>query len=68
MRIGEVSAVSPFRYTRLPFALILAALFLGERPDALTLIGATIVIGSGLFVLLRERQMSRRLAPGPISR
>lgn len=62
MRIGDVSAVSPFRYTRLLFALLLAMVFLGERPDLLTLVGAAIVIGSGLFVLLRERQVARRTA------
>ena len=60
MRIGDVATVSPFRYTRLLFALILATVFLGERPDGLTLIGAAIVIGSGLFVLLRERMLARR--------
>lgn len=55
MRIGEVAVVAPFRYTRLLFALILAMLFLGERPDGLTLLGAAIVIGSGLYVFWRER-------------
>lgn len=57
MRIGEISAVSPFRYSRLIFALMLALVFLGERPDATTLIGAAIIIASGLFVLLRTRQI-----------
>ncbi len=60
MRIGEASLVTCFRYTRLVFALILAAVVLGDYPDALTLVGASIVIGSGLFVLLRERALSRR--------
>ncbi|MEP5155257.1 DMT family transporter [Planktotalea sp.] len=55
MRSGDVSYVTPFRYTRLVFALILAVLFFNERPDALTLVGAAIVIGSGLFVMWRER-------------
>lgn len=56
MRIGDVSYVTPFRYTRLVFALIIAAVFFAERPDALTLLGAVIVIGSGLFVMWRERK------------
>ena len=59
MRIGEVSLVTPFRYTRLLFALVIAIAFFGERPDATTLIGATIVIASGLFILLRERALPR---------
>jgi len=60
MRIGEISAVTPFRYTRLIFAAFFAMVILGERPDVFTFIGAAIIIGSGLFVLLRERQLARR--------
>lgn len=59
MRVGEVSAVTPFRYTRLLFSLFIAVIFLAERPDALTLFGAALVIGSGLFVLWRERRLMR---------
>ena len=62
MRIGEVSVVTPFRYSRLVFSLILAFVFLSERPDVLTLIGALIVIGSGLFVFWRERALANAAA------
>ncbi len=55
MRIGEIAVVTPFRYSRLVFALILAVLVFGERPDALTLIGAGIVIATGLYTLWREQ-------------
>ncbi|MGR3542465.1 MAG: DMT family transporter [Hasllibacter sp.] len=58
MRVGEASAVAPFRYARLVFALALAALIFGERPDPLTLLGAAIVIGSGLYALLREGRLA----------
>ena len=64
MRIGEVSVVTPFRYSRLVFSLFIAVLFLNERPDALTLLGAAIVIGSGLFVLWRERVLAQRAKSG----
>jgi len=37
-RKGDVSVISPFRYTRLLFALILAVFILGERPDFYTLV------------------------------
>lgn len=57
MRIGDVSVVTPFRYTRLVFALIIAVLLFRETPDQLTLVGAAIVIGSGLFVMWRERRV-----------
>jgi drug/metabolite transporter (DMT)-like permease len=54
MRTGEVAAVTPFRYTRLVFALILAMALFGERPDLATWIGAGLVVGSGIFALTRR--------------
>jgi drug/metabolite transporter (DMT)-like permease len=58
MRIGELSFVTPFRYTRMLFALIIAVLVFGERPDGLTLTGAGIIICAGLFTLWRERKVA----------
>lgn len=60
MRVGEVSAVSPFRYSRMVFALALAVFVFGERPDAWTLIGTSIAVGAGLYSFLRERQTLRK--------
>lgn len=54
MRTGEVSAVTPFRYTRLVFAMVLAIALFGERPDFATWIGAALVVGSGIFALTRK--------------
>ncbi|MFN3994094.1 MAG: DMT family transporter [Tabrizicola flagellatus] len=54
MRTGEVSAVTPFRYTRLLFAMGLAMALFGERPDLATWIGAALVVGSGVFALTRR--------------
>ena len=54
-RRGDISVISPFRYTRLVFALILAMLILNERPDILTLLGAAIIVASGYYTIWRER-------------
>lgn len=54
MRTGAVAAVTPFRYTRLVFALVLSVLLLGEQPDALTLAGAALIVAAGLFGLTRR--------------
>lgn len=59
MRTGEVSAVTPFRYSRLLFALVLAMAVLGERPDAMTLAGAGVVVASGVYTLLRGARRGR---------
>ena len=56
VRLGEVSFVTPFRYSRILFALVLGAVVFGERPDALMLTGAALIVGSGLFTLWRERK------------
>ncbi|WP_212525669.1 DMT family transporter [Actibacterium sp. MT2.3-13A] len=62
MRMGEVSVVTPFRYARLVFALIIGTLVFGEHPDAWTLAGAALIIGSGLYTFAREAQLRRRRA------
>lgn len=55
MRVGEIGAVAPFRYTSLIWALILGLVVFGEWPDGLTLLGAAIVAATGLYTLWRER-------------
>jgi S-adenosylmethionine uptake transporter len=60
MRMGDVSFIAPFRYTGLLWALILGWAVFGHWPTPLTLLGAGIVVGSGLFTLYRERASLRR--------
>ena len=64
MRIGEAAAVTPFRYTRLLFSLIVGVVVFNERPDAMTLAGAALVIGTGLYTFLREQRLARRKRQG----
>ncbi|MEN9060465.1 EamA family transporter [Ponticoccus litoralis] len=62
MRTGEVGVVAPFRYSRLIVALILAYLLFDERPDALTLTGAALIVAAGTYSLIRD---NRRRAAKP---
>jgi drug/metabolite transporter (DMT)-like permease len=57
MRTGEISAVTPFRYTRLLFAMVLGWVIFHERPDSLTFIGSAIVVASGIYVLTQNRRV-----------
>lgn len=57
MRVGEVSYVTPFRYSRIVFALGIGAVAFSERPDGLMLLGCVLIVGSGLFTLWRERNI-----------
>jgi S-adenosylmethionine uptake transporter len=61
-RTGDLSFVAPFRYTSLVVALVLGAAVFGTFPDGLTLAGAAIVVGTGLFTLYRERALRRAAA------
>jgi len=56
MRMGEVSVITPFRYTRLVFALILGVTVFHEAPDAMTLLGSAIIVGSGIYTLTRSKR------------
>ena len=62
MRVGEASAVTPFRYTRLLFSILAGVLVFNERPDLMTLAGSTLIIGSGLYTFIRERRLARDMA------
>ncbi|MBM2576434.1 DMT family transporter [Jannaschia sp. Os4] len=56
-REGDIAVISSFRYSRMLFALVLAALMFGERPDRWTLAGVGIVIAAGLYTLIREARL-----------
>jgi len=58
-RIGDASAITPFRYSRLLFSILVGVLVFGERPDAMTLGGAALIIVSGLYTFVRERRLAR---------
>ncbi|PRY76256.1 S-adenosylmethionine uptake transporter [Yoonia maritima] len=68
MRWGEISFVAPFRYTSLVVALVLGVVVFGEWPNMLTIIGATIVVATGLFTLYRESRYRVRRVPVPSGR
>jgi drug/metabolite transporter (DMT)-like permease len=59
MRHGDVGLVAPFRYTSLLWAIALGWAVFGNLPDFWTLVGSAIVVGAGIFTLLRERAIRR---------
>lgn len=61
MRTGEIAAVTPFRYTRLVFAVIAGFFVFQERPDLWTMVGSAVVVGSGIFALTERRKTTPRL-------
>lgn len=54
-RVGEASLIAPLEYTALVWGVGLDLLLWGVLPDAITWLGAAIIIASGLYLLRRER-------------
>jgi drug/metabolite transporter (DMT)-like permease len=59
MRMGDVAVITPFRYSRLVFALGFGMFFFGERPDFATLVGSALIVASGIYTFWREARLAR---------
>jgi drug/metabolite transporter (DMT)-like permease len=55
MREGELSIIAPFRYSAVLWATILGYLIWNDTPNAPTIVGALIIVGSGVYISYRER-------------
>ena len=58
MRTGEVSAVTPFRYSRLLFGVACGVFIFGETVSTNMLLGSALIVASGLIILWRSRAAS----------
>lgn len=56
-RHADMSVIAPFEYTSLLLGLIVGYFAFGDVPTPAMIIGAAIVIGSGIFVILREHRL-----------
>ncbi|KIN66395.1 Integral membrane protein [Sulfitobacter noctilucicola] len=59
-RLSRASAVAPFEYILLIFSLFWGWTVFGEWPTLSVMLGAAIVIGSGIYVFVREGRIARR--------
>ena len=55
LSMAPASVVQPFNYFSLPWAILLSAVVFGHWIDAVSLLGAAIIVGAGLVVMARER-------------
>jgi drug/metabolite transporter (DMT)-like permease len=53
-RLSEAALVAPFKYTSFIWATIYGALIWSDYPDRWTILGALVILGSGLYILHRE--------------
>jgi S-adenosylmethionine uptake transporter len=67
-RLADAATVAPFEYVGLPLAVFWGFVIFGDFPVWEVWAGIALILGSGLFVFLRERQKSKAVARGPIKR
>ncbi|MFD2236944.1 DMT family transporter [Aureimonas populi] len=60
LAIAEASVVVPYQYTLIVWAIVYGMAFFGEEPTPSLLLGAALIVASGLFILLRERARGQR--------
>ena len=56
----EVSAVAPFRYTIVVFAVVFGIVLFAEIPDRFSFTGMALIVGAGLYMLHRETVLRRQ--------
>lgn len=55
LEAAPASTLQPFNYTLLVFATVIGYLFFDSLPDFWTVVGASVVVASGLYTIYRER-------------
>ena len=58
-RLAPAAVLSPFVYTQLLWVVILGYLVFDHVPNHWTMAGAAMVVGSGLYLLYRERRVGK---------
>ncbi|MXU64155.1 DMT family transporter [Oceanomicrobium pacificus] len=64
LEVAEASAIQPFAYFQLVFASMIGVSVFGEALDPVTMAGAALIIGAGIFTLLRSRKSGPAPATG----
>lgn len=67
-RMADAATVAPFEYLGLPLAVFWGFVIFGDLPAWEVWIGIVLILGSGLFVFLRERQKARTSISRPTTR
>ena len=59
LRLGEASVIANIQYMQLIYGAILGYILFSEVPDAYTIVGAAIIIGSSIYIYRREALVKR---------
>lgn len=61
-----VAVIAPFDYLGLVFAMTLGYLVWGDLPDLWLVVGAAIVVASGIYIVQREAKLGRQRREAPV--
>ena len=67
LRLAPASVVVPYQYTLIIFAVIFGYVFFGDVPQPHTLMGAAIIVASGLYIFLREQRVASKTERAPLA-
>jgi drug/metabolite transporter (DMT)-like permease len=57
LKLAPASIVTPYQYSMIIWAVMFGYLVFGDVPSWNTIVGVTIIIGAGLYIFLREREL-----------
>ncbi len=66
LKMSDAATVAPLQYTLLLYAVIFGWMFFGDLPRASMMVGAALIVASGLFIFIREQMLKRRIEPEPM--
>jgi drug/metabolite transporter (DMT)-like permease len=59
LKLAPASVVVPYQYSMIVWAVMFGYFVFGDVPSIATIVGAAIIIGAGLYIFLRERDLGR---------
>jgi len=62
LKLGEVSALTPISFVQLPIVTLAGWLLFAERVDAMTILGAAIILSATFYIAHREAVLARKAA------
>jgi drug/metabolite transporter (DMT)-like permease len=65
LKLAPASLVVPYQYTMILWAVMFGYLVFGDVPSPSMALGALIIIGAGLYIFLRERELGQEPAVNP---